>query len=137
MYVLDTNTISYYFRGDPQVAPRLQALPPKNIGVPAIVVYELQYGLLRLPRAAGKTRLAALAGFLQPLRVLAFDAGCADQAARLRIALERHGTPIGPHDVLIAATALRHEATLVTRNVCEFSRVPQLRVENWHETSQN
>lgn len=137
MYVLDTNTISYYFRGDPQVAPRLQALPPKNIGVPAIVMYELQYGLLRLPKAAGKPRLAALAAFLQPLRVLAFDAACADQAARLRVALETHGTPIGPHDVLIAATALRHEATLVTRNVREFARVPQLRVETWHAAAQD
>lgn len=137
MYVLDTNTISYYFRGDPQVTPRLQALPPKNIGVPAIVVYELQYGLLRLPKAASKSRLAALANFLQPVRLLAFDAECANRAARLRVGLEAQGTPIGPHDVLIAATALRHAATLVTRNVREFGRVPQLRVENWHAAAQD
>jgi len=49
MLVLDTNTISYYFRGDPVVVPRLQALAPSSVGVPAIVVYELRYGLGRLP----------------------------------------------------------------------------------------
>jgi tRNA(fMet)-specific endonuclease VapC len=48
-------------------------------------------------------------------------------------ALEAAGTPIGPHDTLIAATALRHQATLVTRNVHEFSRVPGLLWLNWHE----
>ena len=48
--------------------------------------------------------------------------------------LESAGTPIGPHDTLIAATALRHQATLVTRNVREFARVPGLQWVNWHET---
>lgn len=137
MYVLDTNTISYYFRGDPCVVPRLQALPPQQVGVPAIVVYELRYGLLRLPAQARKPRLAALAELLQPMQVLVFDAGCADQAARVRVTLEAAGTPIGPHDVLIAATALRHAGTLVTRNVREFARVTDLRVENWHDAAQD
>ena len=53
MLVLDSNTISYYFRGDAQVVPRMQALPPAELGVPAIVEYELRYGLLRLPPEAG------------------------------------------------------------------------------------
>jgi tRNA(fMet)-specific endonuclease VapC len=48
MWVLDSNTISYYFHGDPLVVPRMQALRPADVGVPAIVEYELRYGLLRL-----------------------------------------------------------------------------------------
>lgn len=60
MLILDSNTISYYFRGDPQVVPRLQALRPADVGVPAIVEYELRYGLLRLPQEAATPRLAAL-----------------------------------------------------------------------------
>jgi tRNA(fMet)-specific endonuclease VapC len=43
------------------------------------------------------------------------------------------GTPIGPNDTLIAATALRHQATLVTRNTREIARVPGLLWLNWHE----
>ncbi|NQW82029.1 MAG: type II toxin-antitoxin system VapC family toxin [Polaromonas sp.] len=133
MLVLDSNTISYYFRGDPQVVPRLQALRPTDLGVPAIVEYELRYGLMRLPADAAAARLAALAQFLLPMQLLPFDSECAVHAARLRVELEAVGTPIGPHDTLIAATALRYQATLVTRNVREFSRVPGLQWLNWHD----
>lgn len=132
MLILDSNTISYYFRGDPQVVPRLQALRPSDLGVPAIVEYELRYGLLRLPPDAAAPRLAALAQLLRSMQVLPFDSNCAVQAAQIRAGLEAMGTPIGPHDTLIAATALRHRATLVTRNVREFSRVPGLECLNWH-----
>lgn len=135
MLVLDSNTISYYFRGDPQVVPRLQALPPADVGVPAIVEYELRCGLLRLPQQAAAPRLEALAQLLRPMQRLPFDSECAAHAARIRVALEAAGTPIGPHDTLIAATALRHQATLVTRNVREFARVPGLQWLNWHEAA--
>ena len=135
MLVLDSNTISYYFRGDLQVVPRLQALRPADLGVPAIVECELRYGLLRLPSQAAATRLAALAKLLQPLQLLPFDSECAAHAARLRVELEAAGTPIGPNDTLIAATALRHQAILVTRNVREFSRVQGLQWLNWHEVA--
>jgi tRNA(fMet)-specific endonuclease VapC len=133
MLVLDSNTISYYFRGDPLVVPRLQALRPADLGVPAIVEYELRYGLMRLPAEAAAPRLAALAQFLLPMQLLPFDSECAAHAARIRAELEAVGTPIGAHDTLIAATALRHQSTLVTRNVREFARVPGLQWLNWHE----
>lgn len=132
MLILDSNTISYYFRGDPLVVPRLQALRPVDLGVPAIVEYELRYGLLRLSQDAATPRLAALAQLLRSMQLLPFDSECAAQAARIRVELEAAGTPIGPHDTLIAATALRHQATLVTRNVREFSRVQGLQCLNWH-----
>jgi tRNA(fMet)-specific endonuclease VapC len=135
MLILDSNTISYYFRGDPQVIPRLQALRPADLGVPAIVEYELRYGLLRMPQDAAASRLAALMQLLRPMQLLPFDSECAALAARVRAELEAAGTPIGPHDTLIAAIALRHQATLVTRNVREFSRVQGLQWVNWHETT--
>ena len=69
MLILDSNTISYYFRGDPQVVPRMQALRPGTLGVPAVVEYELRYGLLRLPQEAATPRLAALTQFLRPLQI--------------------------------------------------------------------
>ena len=133
MLILDSNTISYYFRGDPLVVSRLQAFSPADLGVPAIVEYELRYGLLRLPQEAATPRLTALAQLLRPMQLLPFDSECAAQAARIRVELEAAGSPIGPHDTLIAATALRHQATLVTRNVREFSRVQGLQWVNWHE----
>jgi tRNA(fMet)-specific endonuclease VapC len=133
MLILDSNTISYYFRGDPQVVPRLQALRPADLGVPSIVEYELRFGLMRLPQKAAAPRLAALLNLLRPMQRLPFDSGCAVHAARIRASLEAAGTPIGPHDTLIAATALHHQATLVTRNVREFGRVVGLQCLNWHD----
>jgi len=135
MLVLDSNTISYYFRGDPQVVPRLLALRPAELGIPAIVEYELRYGLLRLPSAAAVPRLEALGQLLLPMQKLPFDGECAAVAASLRADLEAAGTPIGPHDTLIAATALRHRAPLVTRNAREFGRVPGLQCLNWHDVA--
>ena len=130
MLILDSNTISYYFRGDPQVVPRLQAMRPADLGVPAIVEYELRYGLQRLSPEAAAARVAALDQLLQPMQRLPFDTECANIAARIRAELEAAGTPIGPHDTLIAATAIRYQRTLITRNVREFSRVAGLRWVN-------
>ena len=132
MLVLDSNTISYYFRGDPHIVPRLQAVRPADLGVPAVVEYELRCGLLRVPPEAAAPRLAALKQLLQPMQVLAFDSECAAEAARIRVELEAAGVGIGPHDTLIAATALRYQGTLVTRNVREFARVTGLRWVDWH-----
>lgn len=70
---------------------------------------------------------------MRPMQVLPFDSECAAHAARIRAELEAAGKPIGPHDTLIAATTLRYQATLVTRNVREFSRVPGLQCLTWHE----
>ena len=95
MLVLDSNTISYYFRGDAQVVPRMQALPPADLGVPAIVEYELRYGLLRLAPEAAEPRLAALAQLLRPMQLLPFDSECAAHAARIRAALEAAGASSG------------------------------------------
>ena len=82
---------------------------------------------------ASSPRLAAFAPLLRPMQALPFDSECAALAARIRAELEANGTPIGPHDTMIAATALRYQATLVTRKVREFSRVPGLQCLNWHE----
>ena len=108
---------------------------PVDVDVSAIVEYELQYGLLRLPPEAAAPRLAALKQLLQPMQMLPFDSECAAEAVRIRAELEAAGTPIGPHDTLIAATAMRYQGTLVTRNVRECSRVVGLRWVEWGESS--
>lgn len=135
MLILDTSTVSYYLRGDPAVVPRMQALAPDEARIPAIVEYELRYGFERLPPEVRKRSLSHLLDVLQSLQVLPFDSACAGHAARVRAALEAAGTPIGHHDLLIAATVLRHGGTLVTRNTLEFARVPGLQWLNWHEST--
>jgi tRNA(fMet)-specific endonuclease VapC len=131
MYALDTNTVLDYFRGKGQVAARLLATPPSEVGLPAIAAYEVWVGVLGSQNA--KRRQVEYERFLAVVAILPFDAVAGRRAADLRLALERKGELIGPMDMLIAATALAHGATLVTRNVREFDRVPGLTVVNWHD----
>ena len=130
MYALDTNSVSYFLKGRGRVADRLLAQPPRSVGLPSIVLYELDYGASRsdAPRQL-RERLDVLLG---SLRVLPFGAGEARTAARIRLDLEKAGKPIGPMDLLIAATALDQGAVLVTHNTREFRRIPGLRVEDWY-----
>ncbi len=65
------------------------------------------------------------------LTCLPFDEVAADLYGIIRAHLDRAGTPIGPNDLLIAATTLAAGAKLVTRNVREFTRVPGLTIETW------
>lgn len=126
---LDTNTLSYFLRGEGRVAERLRAVAPRDVALPAIVVYEVNFGLRRAGR---REQLLAFARMVQASTVLDFDVDAADHAARIRAELEARGTPIGPTDVLIAATARRHDRTLVTHNTRDFARVPELVVEDWY-----
>jgi tRNA(fMet)-specific endonuclease VapC len=66
-----------------------------------------------------------------PPCTLPFDDRCAEEAAQIRADLAAQGKPIGPHDILIAATARAHDAVLVTHNTSEFARVTGLRLEDW------
>ena len=63
--------------------------------------------------------------------VLPFDSRAAVHYGSIRATLEREGTPIGPMDLLIAAHARALQMTVVTHNVREFLRVPDLVVDDW------
>lgn len=128
-FCLDTNTVIAFFKGRGGVTQRLLSLPPVSVVLPAVVVYELLVGVRRArhPQRMGDQ----LRSFLDPVRIVDFGLAEADAAASIRIELEAKGQPIGPHDLLIAATALAGNHTLVTHNVREFARVTGLRVEDW------
>jgi tRNA(fMet)-specific endonuclease VapC len=72
-----------------------------------------------------------LAQFLAPLEILFYDDIAAQEYGKIRESLERHGTPIGSMDLLIAAHALSQNCILVTNNEREFRRVASLKIENW------
>lgn len=130
MFVLDTNTLIYFFKGQGGVAGHLLATPPRDIGIPTIVLYELLVGIAK--SAAPEKRTRQLRDFTSLARLLPFGPAEAEQAASLRAALEGVGTPIGPLDTLIAATALTHQASLVTHNTREFQRISQLTLVDWY-----
>ena len=129
VFALDTNIISYAMREEGGVADQMRTLGPANLALPAVVVFEARFGLLRASRMRQLVAFEALTGVM---RQLDFDTEAADHAARIRLQLETAGTPIGLADLLIAATARRHGCTLVTHNTREFSRVPGLLLEDWY-----
>jgi tRNA(fMet)-specific endonuclease VapC len=131
MLALDTNTLIYFFKGQGRVAERLLATAPAEIAIPAITVYEIETGIAKSSEPA--RRRAQFDALLELVTILPFDHPAASQAAAIRAAWEAAGQPIGPLDTLIAGTALANGATLVTRNLREFSRVPQLQVVDWYD----
>jgi tRNA(fMet)-specific endonuclease VapC len=133
MFVLDTNTLVCFFRGQGDVARRLLSAAPSAIAIPTVVVYELETGIAKSTDAA--KRRSQLDQLLRAVAVLPFGIEEAKAAAAIRARLEQEGAPIGPMDTLIAGTALAHGGILVTRNIREFGRVPGLRVEDWYGES--
>ena len=130
IYILDTNTLIYFFKGLGNVSDRLLSTPPSGIGIPAIVLYELEVGIGK--SSSPKKRRAQLKEFISIVNIIRFGYEEAKCGADIRLKLEKKGIPIGPYDVLIAASALASKATLVTRNTKEFERVEGLKVEDWY-----
>ena len=128
--LLDTNICIYLIKHRPQeVRQRFERYAVGEVGISSITVSELQFGVEKSRRV--EQNRAALMQFLLPLVIANFDYESAVVYGRIRAELERLGTPMGPLDTLIAAHALSLDVTLVTNNEREFSRVSDLRVENW------
>jgi tRNA(fMet)-specific endonuclease VapC len=126
--LLDTNTLIHYLRGHESVVSELQRTSPRELAIPSVVAYEIEYGTLKIGSAA---RRAVVSGLLAGLDQVPFDHEAARESARIRIDLESRGAIIGPIDLLIAGTALSRGALLVTNNTKEFSRVKGLRLADW------
>ena len=130
MFALDTNTLIDYFKGTGRVAEHLLATPPREIAIPSVVLYEMEYGLAKSSQPVQRRK--AFDALLELVQVLPFDQTSAKAAANIRIHVEQAGTSIGPLDTLIAGIAQAHGATLVTHNTQEFSRVPHLPIIDWY-----
>jgi tRNA(fMet)-specific endonuclease VapC len=129
-YLLDTNTCIEYLNGrSPRVRERLRTKGREEIVVCSVVKAELSYGAER--SANPQQALVWLEEFLAPYRSFPFDDECARVYGQIRAQLASIGLPIGPNDLLIAATAVTNGAVLVTHNTHEFSRVEGLSCEDW------
>ena len=131
MYLLDTNTLIYFFKQQGQVAAHFKNTAASQIAIASIVLFELEYGVLRSTRP--ELQRNGIDTALNAYGVLSLDYKAAKSAAWIKYTLEAVGTPIGHFDLLIAGTALAHDMTVITRNTREFERVPGLRVENWYD----
>ena len=129
-YMLDTNICIYAIKHKPEkVFMKLQEHDPSEVCISSVTYAELVHGVEK-SQAVEKNRVA-LAVLLSNIEIMKFDSLAAQFYGKIRADLEKAGMPIGPLDMLIAGHAKSLGYTVVTNNTKEFSRVKDLKLENW------
>ncbi|NJN47078.1 MAG: type II toxin-antitoxin system VapC family toxin [Candidatus Competibacteraceae bacterium] len=133
-FLLDTDSCIYLLNcrpGHENILQRMDGLNYGEVLISAITLAELRYGIAASRRRAANQGNLEL--FLAQFEAAAFDEHAAAIYGPIRAHLRVKGTPIGSLDTLIAAHAQSLQASLVTNNIAEFCRVPDLALENWLE----
>ena len=130
-YLLDTNILSYFIRGNhPELMRRMvTAMRAQTIATSAICRAEIRYGQALM--AANDKRHKPINLMLLELPALAWTADAADRYGEIRAQLRQQGAPSGEMDTMIAAHALVNKLTLVTHNTRHFAQIEGLVLEDW------
>ena len=130
MYLLDTNICIFLKNKKPlHVLDKLRGVVDLGVYISSITVAELQFGVYNSQNIE-KNRIS-LTEFLAPFTIIDFDDNDAEQFGKIRSKLKSEGQLIGPYDMLIAAQAISKKLILVTNNTGEFSRIDELKLEDW------
>jgi tRNA(fMet)-specific endonuclease VapC len=130
MYLLDTNIVSYWMRGNQPLLERIKSHSPKDLSIAAITLAEIYYGIEKSP-ARKKERRKKIEQIRSMLEIHPFDESAAAKYGIIRAQLEKKGLVISERDLQIASIALAEGRCVVTHNTKEFKRVEKLRVEDW------
>jgi tRNA(fMet)-specific endonuclease VapC len=136
IFLPDTNAFSAYLAGrSPALVVRMQTeFAAGSLRLSVMVMAELEFGAEKARAQLGTTKFVRRVEVLRKqLEVEPLGSDFPQSYARVRAHLESTGLKIGDRDTIIAAHALAVRATLVTRNIREFARVPGLVVENWQD----
>ena len=121
MFLLDTDTCVFWLRGRAAVHVRLAAVGPEALSISAVTLAELRYGADCSAQPDANHR--AIDDFVSGVDVLAVDADIARAFGEIKAQLRRLGNLIEDFDLLLAATALTNDLTLITNNTAHFGRV--------------
>ncbi len=130
MYLLDTNIISYWMRGDEKVIKKIKRQSPSDLSLSTITLAEILYGIEKSPNKKRERQLK-INQISSLLYLYSFDEAAAEKYALIRAGLEKEGRVISERDTQIASIALANKLVVVTHNVKEFGRVKKLKVEDW------
>lgn len=132
IYVLDTNAVSALMKGSAALVERLAVTEPADLAIPQPVLAEIAFGIERLPRSKRRTALQERFDLVcSELPRAEWTDAVSHAYGRIKATLERRGMRIEDFDAAIAAHALALDATLVTANLDQMTRVPGLRIEDW------
>lgn len=128
--VIDTDTLSFFFKKHPKVIQKVQAYGQvyNRLNISIITYYEILNGLLYRD---AKRQLIGFKHFIQANTLLPLTQDATQIAAEIYAELRRTGQPIGHTDVLIAGIAIANNMPLVTNNTKHFARIPHLTLINW------
>jgi tRNA(fMet)-specific endonuclease VapC len=128
--IIDSDILSYFFKGEASVVANFEQYSKefKLLGISQITYYEILSGLL----AKGASRqINVFREFVKESKVYSLTEESIQISADIYAQLRRAGTPLDDLDLLIAGIAIDNKLTLVTNNVKHFSRIKQLKIENW------
>ena len=128
-YMLETNICIYAIKNNSQVLAKLSQNIDEGICISSIVKAEIEYGIYKSANYE-KNRIA-FETFLRNISIVSFDESAAKEYGKIRVDLERQGTPIGGNDLFIAAHCRALNYILITHNLKEFERVENLKLEDW------
>ena len=129
-YFLDTNTIIYSIKGTyPSMIEHFKNIPMESIVIPNIVVAEIEFGAYKSSNY--NKNIKKYNEFINHFNKIGFDENAARIYGQIRSSLDKQGTPIGPNDLIIASIVIAENGILVTHNLKEFSRIKNLRIEDW------
>jgi len=130
MYLLDTNIVSYWMRGDRGVMDRIKQHSPLELAISTITIAEILYGIEKSPTRK-KERKVKIGKIRSLLKIYSFDEASTEKYAAIRYKLEKSGAVISERDIQIASIAKANRLIVVTHNTKEFDRVNGLKVEDW------
>jgi len=128
IYMLDTDTVSNIVKKHPPVIKKLIKHEDDEICISAVSNAELFYGLEKKNSQKLFNEVRSIIG---KCTIIDFDASQSEIYGRIRVELEKSGTPLGDMDLLIASAAMSTGAILVSHNTKHFSKIKGLKVEDW------
>ena len=130
IYLLDTNIVSYWMRGDEQLISKIKGHKPSELSISTITLAEIYYGIEKSP-VKKKERRNKIERISSQLEIHPFDELAARKYSIIRAKLEKYGLVISERDLLIASIGMANKLVVVTHNINEFSRIEKLEVEDW------
>ena len=128
-YLLDTNIVIYVLKRRPTEVLEIFNKNANRMAISSITLSELIYGAEKSQNV--DKNLEAIEEFISHLDVLSYDAKASQHYGQIKAALEKKGEIIGENDIHIAAHAISQGLILVSNNLKEFRRLPNLALENW------
>ena len=129
IYFLDTCICVHILNGNTKCMDKVEEKGIVAVYLPSVVVAELFYGAYKSMKC--EQNLEKIQQFIRQFKVVGFNNDAVEVYGEIRTELERKGNAIGSNDFFIAATAKAHNAIFVTNNTREFSRIPDLTIEDW------